>query len=540
MATPAAAEECPLVVGQVLNGSYRIERLIGQGGMASVFEVSNVRLPRRFALKVITAADARSAEYLLRFRREAEILATLEHPNLVSVSDYNIAPSGQPYLVMELLAGEDLASFLHRSGALPLKVALSIFTQAASALQLVHGRGITHRDLKPANLFLCKNGMVPHYTKVLDFGIAKSDCHSQALITDHLVLMGTPAYMAPEQARCEPGGVDARADQFALALVLYEMLSGKSAFYRRGEPHMSTLCRVLTEDPPPLDDPAMNRAVMRALSKDPGDRYPSLKEMVAEVLSASSIPIEAIELPERTDRVTPGAIDELPEAYTGLRQPPPRPGGEAASVHGRKASPTQGSPRSPQAGRSGEERSVPHSLLTNRQGEIVATPPRPRSRLSLALAGTMLLAGVGGAFGLRYLALAQPGPVATPDLGGTPDLATVLVDLAERPEDLQSPPDLARPKLPPRVRYEPKLSGTLERTALGQSLLRCLRGLNQAELRHRRGEHLQLLRGVDGCLHDSEWHLSGAQSLQLEQCLLDLQKLFSMPSRVDITIIGEE
>lgn len=538
MATPGAAEENHFVVGQILNDSYRIERLIGRGGMASVFEVSNVRLPRRFALKVITAPDARSTEYLLRFRREAEILATLDHPNLVSVSDYNIAPSGQPYLVMELLSGEDLASFLHRSGALPLKVALSIFTQAASALQLVHGCGITHRDLKPANLFLCKNGMVPHYTKVLDFGIAKSNGHNQPLITDHLVLMGTPAYMAPEQARCEPGGVDARADQFSLALVLYEMLSGRAAFYRRGETHMSTLCRVLTEDVPPLADAAMNRAVMRALSKAPEERYPSLREMVAAVLGASSIPIEAIELPERTDRVTANSIDALAPAAPGPSPAPP--GGEAASVPGGPAPPTQGGVRPKPAGRSSQERAVPQSLLTNRQGEIMAPLPRPRSRLSFVLAGVMLLAGFGGVCGLRFFTPSQTQPVAVLDLGTAPDLAMAPVDLAEPPQDLATPPDLAKPKPPPRVRYVPHLSGWLERTALGQGLLRCLRGLGQTELRRHRGEPLQLLRSVDGCLRDSDWHLPGAQSLQLEQCLLDLQKQYvAMPRAVDITI-GEE
>ncbi|HRI52578.1 MAG TPA: serine/threonine-protein kinase, partial [Pseudomonadota bacterium] len=304
MVASVAREDCMFAIGHVLHETYRIERLLGQGGMASVFEVAHARLPRRFALKIITAHDAQSAEYMLRFRREAEILASLDHPNLVNVIDWNITPAGQPYLVMEFLSGEDLAHLLHRSGALPLKVALSIFAQAAAALEVAHSHGITHRDLKPANIFLCKNGLVPHYTKVLDFGIAKSARHSQALVTDHLVLMGTPAYMAPEQARGDSGGVDARSDQFSLAIVLYEMLAGKSAFYRRGEPAMTTLCRILTEDPPPLPDAPMNQAVMRALRKDPDERYPSLAEMVAAVMNASSVPLELIEIPERTDPIT--------------------------------------------------------------------------------------------------------------------------------------------------------------------------------------------------------------------------------------------
>jgi eukaryotic-like serine/threonine-protein kinase len=172
-------------VGHVLDATYRIERLLGKGGMAYVYAVSHVRLPRRFALKVITAPIAQGSEYVMRFRREAEILAELEHPNLVAVNDWNITPDGKPYLVMELLSGEDLAQCLHRTGALPTKVALSIFSQVAEALQVAHARSIVHRDLKPANIFLCKNGVVPYFAKVLDFGIAKSAQHAGGAVTEN-------------------------------------------------------------------------------------------------------------------------------------------------------------------------------------------------------------------------------------------------------------------------------------------------------------------------------------------------------------------
>lgn len=273
-------------IGLVLHDNYRIERLLGQGGMASVFEVTHLRLPRRFALKVLTSDSAKSNEFILRFRREAEILASLDHPNLVNVVDWNMTPCEQPYLVMELLSGEDLSAHLRNNGALPPQVALCIFTQIAAAIELVHQFGITHRDLKPANIFLCKNGSTPYYVKVLDFGIAKSTQHAAELLTDQLSVMGTPAYMAPEQARGNIEGIDHRSDQFSLGLILYEMLCGRPAFHRPGEPVMSTLCRVLTDDPEPLANEAINHVVMRALQKNPDDRYSTLSEMVSAVTNS--------------------------------------------------------------------------------------------------------------------------------------------------------------------------------------------------------------------------------------------------------------
>ena len=196
--------------GHVLNDTYRVVRLLGQGGMGCLYEVDHLRLPRKFALKVLSAPSTGSSEYMLRFRREAEILASLDHPNVVQVMDWNVTQQHKPYLVMELLSGEDLSQLLTRTGALLPQVALSIFAQAVAALEVAHSHGITHRDLKPANIFLCKNGVVPHFTKVLDFGIAKSMQHVSGLVSSHLVLMGTPAYMSPEQARGDQAGVDAQ------------------------------------------------------------------------------------------------------------------------------------------------------------------------------------------------------------------------------------------------------------------------------------------------------------------------------------------
>lgn len=288
-------------VGHIINETYRIERLLGQGGTAAVFLVSHVRMPRQFALKVITGAHC-SAEFVQRFRQEAEILASIVHPHLVNVVDWNQTPDGKPYLVMEQLVGSDLADFLRRIGPLSPSLALQIFIQVAAALQTAHEHGVVHRDLKPANIFLCNNGPFPYFTKVLDFGIAKSVRLPSALQTDRSVIMGTPAYMAPEQARGDGEQVDERTDQFALATVLYEMIAGRPAFYRVGDHLMETILRVLTAEPEPLHEPRIDAAVRRAMRKQRDQRFPSLAEFI-EATGAHELST-AMAVLDRTARVS--------------------------------------------------------------------------------------------------------------------------------------------------------------------------------------------------------------------------------------------
>ncbi len=291
-----------ITTGSMLGETYRIERVLGRGGMATVFEASHVRLPRHFAIKVIKADAEEGQEFLIRFRREAETLAKLDHPNIVNVFDWNVTESGLPYLVMELLQGEDLSQLLRREGALPLTLAIQLFAQVAAALEVAHSHGIVHRDIKPSNVFLCQSGPVDHFVKVLDFGIAKHVLSTASLLTQERSLLGTPAYMSPEQARGENHVIDERTDQFALALILYEMLTGKPAFYRQGEPAFATLFRVISEQPAPLNDTQLDRVILRALKKRPEDRYPSLADFVASVASICNQSLELPILPQKTVR----------------------------------------------------------------------------------------------------------------------------------------------------------------------------------------------------------------------------------------------
>jgi serine/threonine protein kinase len=275
--------------GEIVNETYRVEKLLGSGGMADVYIVTHLRMPRKFALKVMRIQSAARQDFLERFNRECEILATLQHPHIVDVTDRHHLSNGDPYLVMELLEGEDLATYLARTGALSVPVALRICNQIGEALEAAHKVGVVHRDLKPSNVFLSKQGSALNFVKVLDFGIAKISKPEQgpsdqpAPLTQPHALMGTPGYMAPEQARGENSTVGPATDQFALAATLYEMLAGKPAFYQPGDTAYATLERVITSFPAPLSHQQINAAIMRALSKKAEERFPSLREFLAAV-----------------------------------------------------------------------------------------------------------------------------------------------------------------------------------------------------------------------------------------------------------------
>jgi serine/threonine protein kinase len=273
--------------GDVVAETYVVERLLGSGGMAHVYGVKHLRMPRKFALKVLQIQAATRGDFLERFEREAEILATLRHPHIVDVIDRNKLADGDPYIVMELLEGEDLATFIARSGALSVPVALRILSQIGEALEAAHRVGITHRDLKPSNIFLCTHGQVLNFVKVLDFGIAKMAVPDRAPMTAPAQLMGTPGYMAPEQARGENDRIGPASDQFALAATLYEMLTGQGAFFQPGDAIYSILERVVFSRPAPLPDPQINLAVQKALSKSPDDRYQTIGGFLAAVGATS-------------------------------------------------------------------------------------------------------------------------------------------------------------------------------------------------------------------------------------------------------------
>jgi len=274
-------------------GPYEIVAPIGAGGMGEVYRARDTRLGRDVAIKVLPAEFAEDPERLRRFEREAKATAALSHPNILDVHDVGTY-EGVPYLVEELLEGESLRERLDR-GAVPVREAIGIAAQVAHGLAVAHERHIVHRDLKPENIFVTSDGIA----KILDFGLAKlvegvplgeadTLTHAPTGATELGRVLGTVAYMAPEQARGQP--VDQRADVFALGVVVYEMVAGERPF--RGATATDTVAAILKEEPAalPASVPAELAAVVhRCLEKEPDRRYWSGSEVLAALEAAESV-----------------------------------------------------------------------------------------------------------------------------------------------------------------------------------------------------------------------------------------------------------
>jgi serine/threonine-protein kinase len=280
------------LLGRVLDNTYQVLRLVGEGGMGRVYEARHLRLrDRRLAVKVLLPELARDSEIVARFQREAESASSIGHPNVVEVYDVSKTPDGTPYMVAELLAGEELGARIERVGKLEVGFAVQIARQVCRALAAAHAQGIVHRDMKPDNVFLLeKAGELS--VKVIDFGISKVDRRDNSLTRTGMV-MGTPSYMAPEQARGEK--VDLRIDIYAVGAMLYHALTGKKPF--DSEDPTSTLTLVLTEDPErprSLNDKIpeeLELVIQKAMAKDPRDRFASMAELDAALAPFDGGPI---------------------------------------------------------------------------------------------------------------------------------------------------------------------------------------------------------------------------------------------------------
>ncbi len=310
--------------GTVIDETYRIERMLGQGGMGIVYEAQHLRVPRRVAIKLLR--DQPDPSLLARFRQEAEVTSRLRHDGIVDVMDFNTLPSGASYIVMELLDGESLASRIGQ-GPMSVEDTLGIVRQIAAALHAAHCAGVVHRDMKPENVFLTKrerDGVLVDHVTLLDFGISK--VHGSSVIrTNENVVLGTPRYMAPEQALGRNDDIDPRADQFALGVIAYEMLTGLPPFDSQNTTQV--MFQIAYEKPVTLSTrrPDLPESVVapiaRAMSKQPADRFPDLSAFVLALTGRplaqsdrSSYPVlSAARLPDVTDR---GAetVDSRPRA----------------------------------------------------------------------------------------------------------------------------------------------------------------------------------------------------------------------------------
>lgn len=287
------AEVCPLdgallveadpLVGQTLDGKYRVDARLGAGGMGAVYRGTQIALQRPVAIKVILGSGTGLPLAVRRFEQEALAVARLRHPHIVAVHDYGVASNVGAYLVMEFLEGRSLRDEIRRRGRVPVREALEWFAQICSAVHAAHTAGLVHRDLKPENIVL-EPSDDQRIAKVLDFGIAKFISESDMAVTPLTGsggIVGTPYYMSPEQCRGEPVGP--ASDIYALGCVLYELLTGRPPF--RGESTHSLLYQHVSVAPPPPSSLApdlpgsLDAAILKALAKDPADRFASVTEL---------------------------------------------------------------------------------------------------------------------------------------------------------------------------------------------------------------------------------------------------------------------
>lgn len=275
----------PLIGAMI--GSFRIERLLGRGGMGTVYLGIHPIIGSRVAIKFLHESMCSSPDLVARFYDEARSVNLIGHENIVAIFDLALLPPDRYFIVMEYLDGAPLSAFL-RKGQIPHGVAIDVFLQLADALRAAHERGVVHRDLKPENVFLLKRHGSSHFVKLVDFGIAKLADRRADISTGAGILVGTPEYMAPEQ--CEKGIADARTDVYALGIMAYELATGRLPF--TGENVTQIILAQLKETPrPPREiDPAIPAAyeavILKAISKDARDRYQNMKELAGGLAAA--------------------------------------------------------------------------------------------------------------------------------------------------------------------------------------------------------------------------------------------------------------
>lgn len=269
-------------VGEVLASKYRLEELLGSGGMGHVYRAVNEHVGRAVAIKVLRSEHAQNAQVVERFLREARAANLVRHPNVVDVLDIGKEDGGAPFIVQELLDGEDLAHLVaRRGGKLPLEEVCDLLLPVIDAVAEAHLRGVVHRDIKPENVFLAKSARGPAVPKLLDFGISKVRA-PDLRATEVGLMMGTPAYMAPEQIQ-GAREADPRSDVWALGVMMFEIIAGRMPFDAQDAPAL--FVAIATRDAPTLLEvraevtPQISRLVERCLRRRPDERYPSAAEL---------------------------------------------------------------------------------------------------------------------------------------------------------------------------------------------------------------------------------------------------------------------
>ncbi len=312
-----------LPAGTVLEGRFQIESWLASGGMGDVYRATHVFLKRPIALKLLRRELAQNPDMWARFQREAELVSRLESPNIVRVFDFGKTGDGQPFLAMELVEGSTLDAVLEEHAQLPVERAVALVRQVCDGLAEAHALNIVHRDLKPANIILGKKRDGSEAAKILDFGIARTadSATVNASLTQMGAIIGTPAYLSPEQALA--GHIDQRSDIYSLGCVLFELLTGRPPFLA---PHLQQLVAMHISEPPPMVEnilpglaefPLLGQAIERALAKSPDERFQNVNDF-AKALAEALEPMQTV-VPEDASA---SAIDAAWGADTSPAAPP--------------------------------------------------------------------------------------------------------------------------------------------------------------------------------------------------------------------------
>jgi serine/threonine-protein kinase len=406
--------------GTVLAGKYRVERVLGEGGMGIVVAARHTQLDQRVAVKFMRTEALGQGDGIDRFLREARAAARLEGEHVVRVTDIGTLDDGAPYIVMEYLDGRDLGSVLAERGRIPVAEAAHYVIEACEAMTEAHAQGIVHRDLKPENLFLARRPGRRPIVKVLDFGISKLLENSDALSSTRTsVMMGSPAYMSPEQMQ-SPKYVDGRTDLWSLGVILYQLTSGKLPYYAESVLMLSAL--VLTQEPPPLlhvapdIPPAFANVVHRCLTRDLTQRFQTADEL-AEALSQAVAGLPA-------PRLTSDAVG-LRTPTAGLPRTSMAAPAAGAEVHAPAGSSTPGPMLlAPSGPVSVQAETVRHTPVPAAVASSTIGPPAKRRLVVPALAAITIVGGIVAfavikAGGSDDAEPATPAPAVEP-IGETP------------------------------------------------------------------------------------------------------------------------
>jgi len=402
----AAAMRAEQLINQLVDGRYRVESVVGHGGMGTIYRCRHVVVGKQFAMKVLRPPRSGHNEGVLaRFSRESQTANALRSRHIIDTTDFGQLPDGPFYVVMELLEGVDLARAMREQRLTPAAM-LHVFIQIADTLEQVHAHGIVHRDLKPDNVFLVTENGDPLFVKLLDFGIAKVLHGDSSELTEEGMILGTPHYMAPEQARSQ--GVDHRADIYSLGIMMYRAFTGRLPF--TAESTIGVITRHATDMPEPPSqfaqlDPMLDALILRCMAKRPEDRPQRMAEVSRDLRAIAMkssgygwpVPSRPSQAPYATGQNMPAYTTGNMPAYTTGSLPVMDPSNASMKMPG-PMSPSMQIPGAPQISDGATQR----GMATSHTGMFQAPQKRSSAVLVTVVVAALSTGGIGAvvAFGL--------------------------------------------------------------------------------------------------------------------------------------------